>query len=477
LSRARHSRRVSSASFSAPRELSALTRSSDDWRVLVRFIVSGFAIWIASPVMSIVDTAVVGLGSTAELAALGPATALSDSSAYAFTWLGVATTSLVARALATGRAEDAERFVAEALTLAFLLACTLGVVLCTYGTQLLSLWTGSGDSAALIQPAFVYVTIRTLGLPAAFITTVAQSAFLAAKQPSVPLVTICSAAVTNLVGDLVLCSYFGMGLAGAAWATVISQLVAACIIVRRLTQPVAPGEMPLLVTLPSLLPSPESLFRFLRIGGPVAVLIGIKVILISIGLGGAATALSPASSAAHACLMSVYILAATLGDSISQAAQTFLPSTLGRPAASFALCRTLLLTACGVGLFNCAWAGLIPAFAPWVFTTSSAVAELMGSMAGLMAASLIIHSASMGTEGLLLAGRDLRFLLCAYAANAACCYLSLQLMLRSGFGLHAVWLTLIQFHVVRFSGNLYRLVISPASPLKSTQPPSSRDDD
>jgi len=439
--------------------------------VLVRFIVSGFAVWLASPVLSVVDTVVVGLGSaTTELAALGPATALADSSSYAFTWLSVATTSLVARSLANGRRDDAQRFVAEALQLALLLGCGLAALLLLCGGPLLQLWTGSaGPSAALIPPALVYVRIRALGIPFAFVTMVAQSAFLAAKQPAVPLLTIGFASLANFAGDILLCCGFGLGLAGAAWATVASQVVAAAIILQRLVQPFAPGVMPLLAGLPSLLPAADSILRFLRIGGPVCVLIGIKVLLISIGLGGAATALSPESSAAHACLMSLYILAATLGDSISQTAQTFLPGVLGRPQAAFALLRTLLMTAFAIGVFNCGWAGLIPAFAPGVFTGSVAVQELMRSLAPLMAASLVIHSASMATEGLLLAGRDLRWLVISYARNAAACYLTLRLLLDyAGWGLQGVWVALIQFHIIRFGQNLHRLTVSPASPLKST---------
>ena len=53
-----------------------------------------FAMWL---VRSVVDTAVVGSSSAAELAALGPATMLTDSTAYLFFWLNVANTSQLAQ--------------------------------------------------------------------------------------------------------------------------------------------------------------------------------------------------------------------------------------------------------------------------------------------------------------------------------------------------------------------------------------------
>ena len=62
---------------------------------------------MAIAAMSVVDTAVVGSSSATELAALGPATMLTDSTAYLFFWLNVATTSLFATATASGKTREA----------------------------------------------------------------------------------------------------------------------------------------------------------------------------------------------------------------------------------------------------------------------------------------------------------------------------------------------------------------------------------
>jgi putative MATE family efflux protein len=423
---------------------------------------------MASPLLGIIDTVAVGLTSPAlELSALGPGTALADSTAYFFTFISVATTGLVARALARSSPTDAQRFVAEALTLAAWAGVGLGLFLFAFSPGLLTLWTGTaGSSAVLVAPASVYVNIRCLGYPFAFLAMVAQSAFLAAKQPLVPLFTILISSACNLAGDLVLCWVFGMGLAGAAWATVASQVVAAAIILCCLLRPYAAGQPALLATPPSLLPSHTSCLRFLRVGGPVCVLIAVKILLISVGLGGAATSLSPASSAAHACAMSLYLLAATMGDGISQAAQTFLPAQLGRPDAAFRLCGALMLTALCVGIFNASWAGVIPAFAPSMFTPDMAVGAHMRSIAPIMSIALLCHAVSMATEGLLLAGRDLKWLVISYARNAALCFVSLELLNRAGWGLVGVWLVFVQFHASRLVQNAHRMYVSEDSPVK-----------
>jgi Na+-driven multidrug efflux pump len=46
---------------------------------LLRFTLPTLGIWLAGPIMSLVDTSVVGLRSSIELAAMGPATNVCDS--------------------------------------------------------------------------------------------------------------------------------------------------------------------------------------------------------------------------------------------------------------------------------------------------------------------------------------------------------------------------------------------------------------
>lgn len=96
----------------------------------------------------------------------------------------------------------------------------------------------------------------------------------------------------------------------------------------------------------------------------------------------------------------------------------------------------------------------------------------------------------MATEGLLLASRDLGFLLRCYACNAAACFATLLLAGRMQWGLQGVWLVLIQaraemgvtsfppcqplshpvpaqFHLTRLAVNGHRVWLSPASPLRA----------
>ena len=80
---------------------------------LARFTLPTLSALLSAEVMSVIDTAVVGASSSKELAALGPAIMLTDSSAYLFFWLNVACTNLVASALAKDDAEEAFKSVSD----------------------------------------------------------------------------------------------------------------------------------------------------------------------------------------------------------------------------------------------------------------------------------------------------------------------------------------------------------------------------
>jgi hypothetical protein len=71
-------------------------------RELLRFAIPALGIYLANPLLSNIDNAFVGRTvGTAGLAALSPATICTDQSLYLFSFLGRATTGIVARAYAS----------------------------------------------------------------------------------------------------------------------------------------------------------------------------------------------------------------------------------------------------------------------------------------------------------------------------------------------------------------------------------------
>ncbi|KAK3195391.1 hypothetical protein Dsin_026701 [Dipteronia sinensis] len=79
--------------------------SQSIWRQMKEFLMfSGPAtgLWICAPLMSLISTAVVGQGSSTELAALGPGTVFCDNINLLFMFLSIATSNMVATSLAKG---------------------------------------------------------------------------------------------------------------------------------------------------------------------------------------------------------------------------------------------------------------------------------------------------------------------------------------------------------------------------------------
>ena len=83
-------------------------------------------IWLASPILSLVDATVVGSQSVVELAALTPGTVLVDYLVYVFTFLGIATTNILSVTVAERNAKRTESRLNDALMLALVCGVTLG---------------------------------------------------------------------------------------------------------------------------------------------------------------------------------------------------------------------------------------------------------------------------------------------------------------------------------------------------------------
>ena len=105
---------------------------------VLKFYGPALGIFLAGPLLSNIDNAIVGRAAGVQaLAALSPGTVLSDQVLYLFSFLGRATTGLVARAYAAEGAAGAKRELRRPLALAFAVgACVLvpGYVLLRRGT-------------------------------------------------------------------------------------------------------------------------------------------------------------------------------------------------------------------------------------------------------------------------------------------------------------------------------------------------------
>jgi putative MATE family efflux protein len=424
---------------------------------LVRFLIPTLTSLLSSEAMSVVDTAVVGRASAAELAALGPATMLSDSTAYIFFWLNVATTSLFASRLSTSGADSAFDVLSDALWVA--LGCGLGlaIALHLFGPAALAGICGSAASESL-PAATKYLGIRLLGTPAFMVTTVLQAACLGTRDSVSPLFVLLASGSLNLVLDLYLVISRGMGIGGAAIATlaaqVVQMLMLAGVVQRKRGKLGASGGPLLLRGRPTL----SRIGSFLTFAGPIFLVLLGKVSCYN-AMTLAATTLGVISLASHQVLVSIFFLACKFGDAVSQTAQAYLPACLapsaeasgpsGTTAVAQKLSSTLFSLSTVLGVTVASIAYVVATRLPTLFTTDAAVIAKIARVSPLIGAALLIHPACMCAEGLLLGARELPFLARVYAGNIAVFLTALYVISQRALGLSAVWMGLFAFQLVR----------------------------
>ena len=146
-----------------------------------------FAMHLANPLLSMVDTAAVGrwCDSTA-LAALGPGTAVCDMVCYLASFMAVATTNLFAAALARGDAAGARRVASCALALSSAIGAALTLLLALQARPILRAFTGAA-AADTLPLSVAYVAARAAGTLPALVATAAQAALIGARDAAAPL--------------------------------------------------------------------------------------------------------------------------------------------------------------------------------------------------------------------------------------------------------------------------------------------------
>mmetsp|Transcript_27253 Transcript_27253/g.44254 ORF Transcript_27253/g.44254 Transcript_27253/m.44254 type:complete len:818 (+) Transcript_27253:27-2480(+) len=237
----------------------SISNKTPSIKKILQYTIPAIGIWLCSPVLSMIDTAAVGLLSgTAQQAALNPAVSVTDQGALLVAFMYTATTNLIAAAAqkdndaasaseATSSNNDplsssqprTTRTLTTALKLALVVGTIFGAVLGASGRTLLKILIGNDSLDPIVfSAALRYVHIRALGMPAMVVIGTAQSACLGMQDVKSPLYVLAAAAVVNFLGDVLLVPQaspmFG-GAAGAAWATVASQWAALLFFAKWLT--------------------------------------------------------------------------------------------------------------------------------------------------------------------------------------------------------------------------------------------------
>jgi len=184
------------------------------------------------------DIVVVGkfAGSNA-MAAVGSTTSLFNLLVNSFIGISVGANVLVARHYGERDYDGVQQTIQTALLTGLIggtILIVLGVVL---ARPMLTLMATPDE---VIDQAVLYMQVYFIGMPATMIYNFGAAVLRAVGDTRRPLYFLMAAGVMNVFGDLLFVCLLGMGVAGTAIATVLSQLASCLFVLRFLFGPIPP---------------------------------------------------------------------------------------------------------------------------------------------------------------------------------------------------------------------------------------------
>ena len=193
-------------------------------REILRLAVPALGALLAEPLFLLADSAIVGHLGTAELAGLGIAGTVLVTVVGLCVFLAYGTTAAVARRVGAGEVRLAVRQGVDGLWLALLLGVLLALGMAVLATPVVSAF---GAAPAVSGHALTYLRISLLGLPAMLVVLAGTGVLRGLQDTRTPLVVAGTGAAVNAALNLLLVHGLGLGIAGSAWGTVLTQVASA----------------------------------------------------------------------------------------------------------------------------------------------------------------------------------------------------------------------------------------------------------
>ncbi|GJP41820.1 hypothetical protein CLOM_g1458 [Closterium sp. NIES-68] len=452
---------------------------------LIKLAIPAVIAGLAEPIAQLTETAFIARTGAVSLAAIGVSISVFNlvSKVFNFPLLNI-TTSFVAEdgearakaaSASTTAAEVGGKRVVPAVSAALLVGGILGIVeaivLATAAAPILGAM-GVPAASPMRGPALHYLSLRALGAPAVVLALATQGVFRGFKDTRTPLIAQVGGNVVNIALDPVLMFACGLGVNGAAFATVTAQYGIAAFMLWQLSQRV--------VLMPPRL-SNLKLDRFLKSGG---LLLGRTLALLcTMTLATSMAARQGHTSmAAHQIAMQIWLAVSLMSDSVALGAQTMLASAFARHDAKkvkkIAMRATQMALLMGVTMATLLT--LATPYIPRVFTADRTVQKALTSLMPFVAATQPITSLAFVFDGLHYGASDF-----AYAATAMITVMppiaGVLAYAPRVMGIHGVWVGLTLIMTARMLIGLARVFTAsgPWSILKEasgsgSQPPAGQ---
>jgi len=193
------------------------------YKKLLRFTLSSIVMMIFSSVYGVVDGLFVSnyVGKTPFAAVNFIMPFLMILGSFGF-MIGTGGSALVSKTMGEGEWEKADKI----FSMLVYITAICGIVIATLGAFFMrSVASLLGAEGQLLENCVLYGRIIMVALPAFMLQMAFQSFFVTAEKPQLGLWVTVAAGVTNMILDALFVAVFEWGLAGAAWATAISQMV------------------------------------------------------------------------------------------------------------------------------------------------------------------------------------------------------------------------------------------------------------
>ena len=231
---------------------------------LLRFAFPVLLALLMQTMYGAVDLQVVGqFGTAADISAVSTGSQLMQTVTIVITGLSMGVTVLLGQRIGEGRPDEAGRAVGGGICLFTLVTLVLTGFMLAAAPQLAQVMHAPADAFA---GTVTYVRICSAGAVFIVAYNLLGSIFRGLGDSKMPLITVSIACVCNIGGDLLLVGGFGMGVAGAAIATVASQAISvllSLVIIRR-------RQLPFTMTRADIRFDRSVLGRILKLGCPVA---------------------------------------------------------------------------------------------------------------------------------------------------------------------------------------------------------------
>ena len=194
-------------------------------RLLLKYAVPSVVSMLVMSLYNIVDQIFIGwgvgyLGNTATTVAF-PLTTVGLAMALL---IGNGSAAFISLELGKGRSDQAKKTVGNAMTLLIVCGVVYAALVLVFLRPVLSVL---GATDTIMPYAVDYTSIIMLGMPFAMLGTSLSNIIRADGSPRYSMVSTVFGAVLNTILDPIFIFVFGMGVKGAAIATVLSQMISA----------------------------------------------------------------------------------------------------------------------------------------------------------------------------------------------------------------------------------------------------------